>query len=178
MGLRQEERGPEISPKTILAGFAFAKAGAELSITPASNDELCLSAAGTTKTVSVQPCKEADCAKEPRNHCVVGEEYNNWRYDQALSSLSILLNKGDDPYCLAAPPKDQQWPVLSLEHCNNSDALQRWTIGKQDGSICSAAEAADDTVSRCVTWSGGFEPSLARLYPAVRDAKAAVRWIR
>ena len=42
--------------------FSYAKAGAG-TITPASNDELCLSAAGTTKTVSVQPCKEADCAK-------------------------------------------------------------------------------------------------------------------
>jgi hypothetical protein len=99
--------------------FSYAKAGAG-TITPASNDELCLSA-GAKKTVSVQPCKAADCAKEPHHKCVVGEEYINWQYNETLRSLSIHLDKGTPPYCLSSPPKKQQWPVLSLAPCNNSD---------------------------------------------------------
>jgi hypothetical protein len=158
--------------------FSCTKAGAgTIIISPTSNDELCLSGAATGKTVSVQPCKAADCAKEPRNHCIVGEEYSNWQYNEAIRSISIHLDKGTHSYCLSSPPKEQEWPVVSLKPCNNSDLLQQWTVGKQDGAICSAAEAEDGT-SRCITWSGGFEPTLARLYPAVRDAKAAVRWIR
>jgi acetyl esterase/lipase len=146
-------------------------------ITSASNDELCLSA-GAKKTVSMQPCKATDCAKEPHNRCVVGEEYYNWQYNETLRSLSINLGNGTDLYCLSAPPKKQVFPQLSLKPCDNS-GLQQWTLGNQDSStICSAMDAEEGGTSHCITWSGGFEPSLSRLYPAVRDAKAAVRWVR
>eukprot|EP01044_Picomonas_judraskeda_P007166 COSAG03_NODE_756_length_5978_cov_29.453308_1_plen_497_part_00 len=157
--------------------FSFSRRGGGTIVTPASNDELCLSGAGGSKVVSVQPCNAADCAKEPHSHCSVGDEYSVWQYNEALRSLSIHLDRTSPPQCLSSPPKEQQFPEVSLKPCNASDSLQWWTLGKQDGSICSAAEAEDGT-SRCVTWSGGFEPGLSRLYPAVRDAKAAVRWMR
>jgi hypothetical protein len=163
--------------------FSYARRGAGTIITPASNDELCLAGADT-KTVSVQPCAASDCAKEPHNHCVAGGENLIWQYNEELRSLSIHLgpDNGAHPYCLSAPPKEQQWPVVGLEPCNTSDTLQQWTGPEKepDGGaapICSAA-GAEDGEPRCITWSGGFEPGLSRLYPAVRDAKAAVRWIR
>ena len=157
--------------------FVFARRGAGTVISPASNGELCLSGEAA-KTVSMQPCSAVDCAKEPNNHCAVGLEYSIWQYNEALRSLSIHLDNETRPYCLSSPPREQQWPAVSLKPCNGSDGLQQWTVGTQDGSICLAMEAQDSAYSRCITWSGGFEPALARLYPAVRDAKAAVRWMR
>ena len=155
--------------------FHYAKAGAgTTTITPASNGELCLSGAGAFPTVSVQPCSAADCAKEPHSRCLEGKEFQNWLYNEAFRSLSVQPDKETRPSCLSSSLFSESTAV-SLQPCNSSDVLQQWTVGKQllDGPICSAANAES-----CITWSGGFEPSLSRLYPAVRDAKAAVRWIR
>ena len=159
--------------------FAFARRGAGMIVSPASNDELCLSAGAATQAVAMQPCSAADCAKEPNNHCSA-EELSVWQYNEGRRSLSIHLDDAaaSQPHCLSSPPRQQQFPQVGLKPCNDSDPLQRWTVDEQDGSICSADEAAQGGTSRCVTWSGGFEPALSRLYPAVRDAKAAVRWMR
>eukprot|EP00937_MAST-01D_sp_MAST-1D-sp2_P000259 g259.t1 len=43
------------------------------------------------------------------------------------------------------------------------------------GSAPSAEPAVD---SGCLTFAGGFNPPVPHLYPAVRDIKAAVRWLR
>jgi len=159
--------------------FSYGKAGSG-TITPASNDELCLSA-GPKKAVAMQPCKAEDCSKEPKSKCMVGQEYSNWQYNETLRSLSIYMGNETRRYCLSSPPKEQQWPVLSLQPCNDSDILQRWIFEQQQGgAICSSEGYREDgtPTPRCATWSGGFEPSSARLYPAVRDTKAAVRWVR
>jgi acetyl esterase/lipase len=151
--------------------------GERSTITLASDAELCFSA-GAGKSVSLQPCNTSASTSK-------GAKYNQWQYNETCQSLSIFLDQKThpDPYCLTSPVGGDQSLDLSIQHCNTSDPLQRWLVGNQMGStICSVASNGTQHgkagSSLCVTFSGGFEPPLHNLYPAVRDAKAAVRWVR
>jgi hypothetical protein len=76
--------------------------------------------------------------------------------------------------------------------CDSSAPAQRWQVSglatPSGGPICHPASAGARTGvagvgdrpvdSGCLTFSGGFQPPPSHLYPAVRDAKAAVRWLR
>jgi hypothetical protein len=140
------------------------------SITLASDPELCFSA-GAGKSVSIQPCNITASKSK-------GKKYNQWHYNKTQQSLSIFLDQQTHPYpyCLKSPSEKLIHAALAVTQCNASDPLQRWVIGKQAGNTICSADTAESTL--CATFSGGFEPSLHNLYPAVRDAKAAVRWLR
>jgi len=73
--------------------------------------------------------------------------------------------------------------------CNTTDPSQRWDPkGFGDaggGTMCHPPTLADSAPHAgpavdvgCLSFAGGFNPPVAHLYPATRDVKAAVRWLR
>lgn len=94
--------------------------------------------------------------------------------------------------CNSADPA-QRWQATGLGTAGggtlcrpnaSGDARARVGLGIGPGfGLLGAATAAAAAVpppvdDGCLSFAGGFNPPVPHLYPAVRDAKAAVRWLR
>jgi glucosylceramidase len=163
--------------------------GSRLSL--ASDTELCVVAQGAGGSVSMKPCPAAtDMATSNSSTTYL------WR----LGDDGSIVGVGGplDQQCLGtrAPSGgglDKRAYVAAMARaCNSSAYAQRWKAtdlaSSTGGQIChpTPSSAADGVAngrppavdSGCLSFSGGFNPPVAHLYPAVRDAKAAVRWLR
>jgi acetyl esterase/lipase len=141
----------------------------------ASDSELCANAGAPGGAVSMKPCPKVGEGAGTNNtvHWRVGEE-------------SIIgVGGAFDGQCLGtqAPSVAKRAFVARVaRRCNSSDPSQRWRThgvgGAGGGTIChpDSSESVSDT--GCLSFAGGFNPPVANLYPAVRDVKAAVRWLR
>ena len=155
----------------------------------ASDSELCVHAQAPGGSISMRPCPKAnDNATNNTDH---------WR----VSGESIVgVGGAFDGKCLGTlPPRvDKRAFVARMAfRCNSSDPSQKWqTKGLESavgGTIChphssrrlSGGDANEGAEVRagpvdvgCLSFAGGFNPPVSHLYPAVRDVKAAVRWLR
>ena len=154
--------------------------GADHLLTLASDGELCASAA-PGGSVSMQPCRPGGASSNGANGTI------HWR----VAGESIVAVGGVlDGRCLGtkAPQADKRaFVAFVAPRCSSSDPSQRWQatgLGNAGGgTICrptspGAAPGAGPVDAGCLSFAGGFNPPVSHLYPAVRDAKAAVRWRR
>ena len=160
----------------------------------ASNSELCIVARAPGGTVSMQPCPAAGAASNGST--------SRWRVGTDGSFVGV---GGDfDQKCLGtqAPsgggPSEYKRAFVGRMafRCDSSAPAQRWSAtglsAPGGGQICHPPPPSELALgptdvpratsppvdSGCLSFAGGFQPPLSDLYPAVRDAKAAVRWIR
>ena len=161
----------------------------------ASDSELCVHAQAFGGSVSMRPC--------PKANANATNNTDHWR----VSGESIIGVGGVfDGKCLGttAPRTDKRAFVAKIAfRCKDSDPSQKWKTtdleSKAGGTIChphssrrrpvvaaehppgasEGAGAGSGPVDvGCLSFAGGFNPPVSHLYPAVRDVKAAVRWLR
>jgi acetyl esterase/lipase len=159
----------------------------------ASDPELCVVARAPGGSVSMQPCPAAAAAAATSG----GNASTYWWRVGADGSM-VGVGGYFDQKCLGTrapsgdgPTEDKRAFVAAMAfRCDSSAHAQRWRASglaaPSGGQICHPTSSGEHgehgdgppVDSGCLSFSGGFQPPLSHLYPAVRDAKAAVRWLR
>ena len=171
--------------------FRFGEGGATGMVSLASDSELCVVARAPGGSVAMQPC--------PVGGSNASNASNASTYQWRVGADGSFVGVGGhfDQKCLgtqAPSSSDRSFVGRMAFRCNSSAPSQRWHVSghgltkPSGGQIChpspsdehsSTGRAADPPVdSGCLSFAGGFQPPLSHLYPAVRDTKAAVRWLR
>ena len=161
-------------------------------LTLASDSELCVTAKAPGGSVSMEPCPSG-----ASNETITT---TRWR---AAGGAVYGAGGPFDGKCLGteAPHGDgvdkRAFVASMAKHCDSSDPSQRWeatSLGNAGGGTICHPNSADGSRGTgtgpvgvntppavdigCLSFAGGFNPPVPHLYPAVRDAKAAVRWLR
>ena len=161
-----------------------------------NDDELCVHAKAPGGSIQIVPCKSKSSVT-----AAATSDTTHWRLSPSGQHDSIVGFGGAfDGKCLTtfAPLVDKRSYIAKMaKDCDSADPSQKWEFSSKEfgddtaggasggGTLCHPTGTSAGTSVNvgavdvgCLSFVGGFNPPVTHLYPAVRDVKAAVRWLR